>query len=409
MRHMSTERWASDSFLNELRSKVDVLAEECLRQLREGLEKHNINKLFRLLDANDIPLPSDGPEPLKTFLKQSSGVPLVDGRTVDRERLKRGQRVFMTHAFPCALVLLTKSLPEGYAAPNLAKILHTTRGLLDDTYRRLLGVLQLVVNVCSVGGFEPEGKAIITISKIRLLHAAIRRQVCERLPNYEGQINPSTHIPNGKPVNLEDMLGTVMGFSYLVIVGLEQLNIPLTGEEKEDFYYLWRVFAQMMGIHPENDPDNSLYVPADLDEAGLFYDSYRRRHYVESSQNSEGVELAKANLDMLNELLPQTPLRRLGLKIVPRIYMEDLIGPAGCARIGIKPVFWLPLTKWFFLQLPGMWSNLWHAADRTRRSSRAHEKLSQRFFQRVINTDNNGEITFRIPPKLEELRQTKKY
>jgi len=403
-----TKRWARDSFLNELRQKVDVLAEECLSQLRERLESHDFSKLFRMLNANDVPLPRNGPEPLKTFLTQSCRVPLIDGKAVDRERLKRGERVFMTHAFPSALVLLTKSLPEGYAAPNLAKILYTTRGLLDDTYRRLLSVLQLVVNVCSVGGFEPEGKAIITIPKIRLLHAAIRRQVCDRMPDYESQNNPSTHIPFGKPVNLEDMLGTVMGFSYLVIVGLEQLKIPLTGEEKEDFYYLWRVFAQMMGIYPENEPDSSLYVPADFQEAAMFYKSYCRRHYVESSENPEGVELARANLDMLNELLPQTPLRQLGFKIVPRIYMEDLIGPIGCAQIGIKPVFWLPLTKWFFLRLPLIWSKLWDSADRIKSSSRAHEQLSRRFFQHIINKDHKGEVTFRIPPKLESLRQTKR-
>ena len=108
---------------------------------------------------------------------------------------------------------------------------------------------------------------------------------------------------------------------------------------------------------------------------------------------------------MLNDLLPQTPLRRLGLKIVPRIYAEDLIGRAGCARVGIEPVRFLFLTKWLLRRLPWLWTRLWAVVDRFDSSDSLHVNMSRVFFQSLINREFDGEITFRIPDTLEELRE----
>lgn len=392
-----TAKWSDDGFLDDLRQRGDFPADKCFSELKEALKREDFTRLFKMLNANDDPLPEDVPGCLKGFIERATKLPTIDGSPVDLERIERGQRVFMTHALPCAMVLLTKSLPEGYAAPSLSKILCLSDNLSQYPYRRLLGVLQLIVNVCAVGGFEPTGKAIITVPKIRLLHAGIRNIVRRHLPEYEKQY--------GVPVNFEDMLGTVMGFSHLVVVGLRQLDMGLTDEEAEELYYLWRVFAQMMGIHPRDDANNSDFVPANLSDARLFYDSYRRRHYVEAASNPDGVQLAAANLQMLNDLLPQTPLRRLGLKMVPRIYMEELIGREGCERIGIQPVRFLHLTKWFLTHLPAVWTRLWGVADAIDRSGNVHENLSRVFFQGLINRQYGGEVTFLIPDTLTELRK----
>ncbi len=391
------ERWSDNEFLNDLRRQGDHLADECYSALKEVLGQRDFSDLFKRLNSNDEPIPEDVPDPLRAFLEQTTKLPFVDGKSVDLARIERGGRVFMTHAFPSAMVLLAKSLPEGYAAPNLSKVLRLPDNLGKRPYRRLLGVLQLIINVSARGGFTAGGKAIITIPKIRLLHAGVRHIVRKHLPDYENAY--------GVPVNLEDMLGTVMGFSYLVITGLRKLDVGLTDEEAEDHYYLWRVFGQMMGIHPKDEPDSGMYVPADLAEAEVFYDSFRRRHYVEASDNPDGVHLAEANLQMLNDLLPQTPLRRLGLKIVPRIFMEELIGREGCALIGIKPVRFLYAIKWFLRHLPAIWTRLWDVGDLFEPSGRLHENLSRIFFQRLINREFNGEITFLIPDTLEELHR----
>ena len=390
-------KWSDDRFLDGLRLLGDDAADQCFAELREVLKEEDFSQLFHILDRNNVSLPASIPEPLKAFLASTMKMPLVDSQSIDGERLKRGQRVFMTHALPAALVLLVKSLPEGYAAPSLSKVLTVSNNLTHRPYRRLLGVLQMVINVSAVGGFESSGKAIVTVPKIRLLHASVRNIVRKHLEEYERHY--------GVPVNLEDMLGTVMGFSYLVITGLKQLKIGLLDTQAEDLYYLWRVFAQMMGIHPEGQPNSSDYVPRNMEEAEEFYKSYERRHYVNADQNSEGVQLALTNLQMLNHLLPKTPLRRLGMQIIPRIYMEELIGKKGCERIGIQPVRFLYLSKWLVTTFPSIWSRLWNVADRVDPSQHIHENISRVFFQGLINREFNGEITFRIPDNLEELNQ----
>ncbi|MGB0909492.1 MAG: oxygenase MpaB family protein [Nitrospirales bacterium] len=390
-------KWSDDHFLDGLRLQGDVAADQCIIELQSQLKEEDFSELFQRLNTNNVKVDENIPDPLKRFLTMTMHIPLVDSHPVDEERLRRGQQVFMTHALPSALVLLVKSLPEGYAAPSLSKVLCISSNLSQRPYRRLLGVLQMVINVSAVGGFDPTGKALVTVPKIRLLHASIRKLVREHLGGYEQQY--------GTPVNCEDMLGTVMGFSYLVIAGLKQLKIGLRDDEAEDLYYLWRIFAQMMGIHPEGQPDSSEYVPRNLTEAKMFYDSYRRRQYVQADENPEGVELAATNLRMMSDLLPQTPLRRLGMHLIPKMYMEELIGQEGCRRIGIRPVRFLYLTKWLVTTFPSVWSRLWNVVDRVDTSHHFHENMSRVFFQGLINREFDGEITFQIPDTLEELNK----
>jgi len=393
----SPERWTNSQFLDALRREGDGLADQCFQELQEDLKEHDFSHLFKELNTNAQPLPQNIPTPLKRFIEQTARLPTINQQPVDLFRITRGQKAFMTHALPSALVLLTKSLPEGYAAPNLSKVLCLSDNLTKRPYRRLLGVLQMVVNVSSVGSFGPEGEALITIPKIRLLHAGVRSIVRKHCSSYESHF--------GVPVNVEDQLGTIMGFSYLVVDGLQQLEATLTDEEAEDFFYLWRVIAQMMGIHPPGEPDSAVFIPANLQEARVFFESYKRRHFVEQDKNPEGVMLAEANLQMLNDLLPQTPLRRLGLKMVPRMYMEELIGKEGCERIGIDPVWLFYATKWMLKHAPGIWTRLWDVRDRYYPSAPLHENISRLFFQQVINREFGEKVTFHVPDTLEELNR----
>ena len=95
--------------------------------------------------------------------------------------------------------MLAKSLPEGYAAPNLAQVLNLSGDLRNRTYKRLLATLQLVLNVSSCTGFGPGGRAVISAQKLRLLHAGTRYITRKARPHFEEKY--------GVPVNQEDMLG----------------------------------------------------------------------------------------------------------------------------------------------------------------------------------------------------------
>jgi hypothetical protein len=386
---MSRTRWSEDTFLDSLRKEVDVRADDCVRRLVEENGLEGSKALFRHASSNDPTLPDDAPAAMREFFATTADLP----PGVDLARVDRGERVWMRHAFPAALVLLAKALPEGYAAPSFGEILHLTHDLERHPYRRLLGVMQMVVNVCNAGGFEEGGKAVVSAQKMRLLHAAIRTHIVPRsLPDYD----PARF---GPPVNFEDMLATVMGFSYLVVDGLSVLGTPLADDETEDLYYVWRVFAQVVGLHPPGQPESDAWVPGSVAEAAEFYQSYARRHYVGPEENPKGVVLARDNLEMLKDLLPRS-WRALGLGILPRIYMQDLMGPEGCARVGIRPVFGHGLLKRMALAVVRLSHR---AVDKV--PERMDDTVSRLFFQGLINRSWKGEVTFLIPDTLADVRR----
>lgn len=380
-------RWSDDSFLDRLRASGDGAADRCVQQLIDAGDVEAVNRFFALVSTENGLLADDVPPPLKTFVEETHEA-LFE---VDSERIARGQRAFLDHAAPAALTLLASSLPQGYAAPNLSQILHLSGDLDHHPYQRLLGVLQMVVDVSGSHDFEPGGSVHLVAAELRLLHAGIRRIVPRHLPGY-----PERY---GVPVNLEDMLGTIMGFSLLVIRGLQDLEVGLPEDEAEDLYYVWHVFARLMGIHPPDDPASSEYVPRDLASAGELYAAYGRRHFVEAAENPEGVKLARVNLDMMVDLLPK-PIRWLRGRAVIETLSLDLLGEDGARRVGL-PTRRRPVLNAFLLGCLRLFRRAGHDVDP---GGRAYARLAQHLFQDMIDR-GRGQVRFTVPERLEDLRE----
>jgi hypothetical protein len=382
---MGDSKWSDDRFLESLRQQGDPQADLAVRRLMEEREIRAVNDVFKTLRADDTPIPDDAPAPFRAFVEATRALP----SWTDRARLARGGDVFLKHALSSAVVMLASSLPRGYAAPCLCHVLSISRDLATHPYQRLMGVIQLLVNVSSKGSFEPDGRAVITAQKLRLLHAGVRTLVPRFRPGYQEKF--------GVPVNHEDMLATIMGFSYLVIEGLQRLGLPLSGGEAEDFYYLWRVYAQMMGIHPEGRPDDDSYIPATVAEAGEFYASYVRRQDTGPAENPYGLVLTQDNLAMMRDLIPK-PLR-LVLGLTPRLAMSELMTPEEMARVGVRPVAGHGVLRAVFGLVLRLTQGL---EDIVPFSTR----LSSLIFQDMIDTSRAGEVEFCIPVNLMTLRST---
>jgi hypothetical protein len=378
-------KW-TDTFLDKLRQEGDQQADEALKKILQDDEYAGISQLFASMDANNETPPAKTFPVLSDFFHSTENLP----PDVDLDRIHRGEDVFDEHTYEGALALLAKSLPEGYQAPNLTVILNISGDLRTHTYQRLLGTLQTVVNVSTCRGFQTGGRAVITAQKLRLLHAGIRHLTRRYRPEYTAKY--------GEPVNQEDMLGTVLGFSQLVIEGWRRLNVGVTPREEEDFLYVWLVFARMMGVHPAGQPDSTAYIPANVQEAETFYRLYERRHYVDGSANPDGIALAAANLSMLNELIPW-PLRLLGFGILPRLCMTELMGNNACTRLSIPPVRFHPILKALLLNVHRIITPFekLHHAD--------HKRLGMILFQDLIRKSYGGEVTFTIPNDMRQLKK----
>ncbi len=369
----------------EMRAQGDERGQALFNQILAEHADGDVNRVFKLINTNrDVP-PADAIPSLKEYFQEGDNLP----PDTDFARIQRGEEVFLSHGLIGVLVLLTKSLPTGYGAPALSKVLMMSGELKKRPYHRLLGVAQLVIDVCSGHGFQEEGRAISTARKVRLLHAGVRHIAGD----YLSQQTPSYLKTHGVPVNQEDMLATLMGFSLLMIQGWRQLAVGVTPPQEEDYLYLWNQYGLLMGIKPE-------YLPVSVADAEAFFEAYERRQMVPVEQNPDGAVLGKANLEMMERMLP-TWARRLGAGLVPRIYMNQLLGREGCERIGIPVVRGHALLKGLLRHVP---------VDPLRAVPLVgsvdlllHEFISRTVIQGLIDLDYGGRPSFWVPETLEDL------
>lgn len=79
----------------------------------------------------------------------------------------------------------------------------------------------------------------------------------------------------GAPINQEDMAGTNLAFSYIILTGLQKSGHQLTKREKDDFLFLWRYIGYQLHITTE-------LLPASFDEARELERVIRKRHFKKS-------------------------------------------------------------------------------------------------------------------------------
>jgi mpaB/rubber oxygenase-like protein len=180
--------------------------------------------------------------------------------------------------------------------------------------KRLVETCQMVIDVLSPEGFGPRGRAIRTLQKVRLMHAAIRLLV-RKSPRH-------IWIPDfGQPVNQEDLAGNLMALSWIVIDGMRRLGIAEASDTAKAEAYLdaWREVGRFLGIRPELIPDN-------LEQAEQLTRTIQRRQLDPSS---ESREMTAALLNMMKEnSLP-------GMEGLPAALMRFFLADDIADRLGI--------------------------------------------------------------------------
>mgnify|MGYP006276117693 CR=1 FL=1 len=186
------------------------------------------------------------------------------------------------------MLLCCYSLPSSYAAKKGVQVLHRTAYLAKRPNRRLFETAQFIVDVLSPGGLGPEGKGIRTAQKVRLMHAAIRHLI---LTDTKAPWDTATL---GVPINQEDMVGTLMTFTWLILDGLAKLGNSLTPEDQQAYFETWLVVGRLMGV----DAD---LLPATVADARALTALIEQRQIAESPQ---GREMMAALLGMMQSNVP---------------------------------------------------------------------------------------------------------
>lgn len=310
------QKWNVD-FLKSMSYQTDTYAESIIQEIVNDNDFGELRHLFsQLNDNNDIAQNPNLHPSVDNYFKNEMDLPTW----ADENKIIVAQNVYLRFAPQIAIVLNFKALPLCYVCKNGAKVLTATGRLtggdkdIARTMRRLFETSQMVINVMSPGGFSVDGKGIITVKKVRLYHAAIRYFLLN--PKY----NPQGWDIDlyGKPINQEEMAGTLMAFSALVIDGIEQMGAILTDEEKDAYMHCWNIVGHFIGLSPQ-------FYPNTFNEGWDLGIEIIKRNNDEST---DGKQLTKSLLDFSTNFMNDTLIDKILMDTLPyyliNYYVKDV-------------------------------------------------------------------------------------
>ena len=166
----------------------------------------------------------------------------------DRRLIKAGATFFARHSEVMMSLLGLLSLPYCYTAANGAMVLYLSELIRKQTSKRLYETATFVWEVMDPDAFGKVGNAYEEILKVRLMHAAVRYYTLQ-----SGKWNDNW----GVPINQEDMAGTNLSFSLIVIRGLRMLGYNVSQTDQTAFMHIWAVIGYFTGLDQELIPESS--------------------------------------------------------------------------------------------------------------------------------------------------------
>jgi hypothetical protein len=296
----------SQAALEAARQIGDEPADALVTRLAGGFWA--VSPLLCDVRTNQDRLPEALPEDIRRFFLER----VVPPPWLNRSRVLNAQQWAERHLFHVTVALFCAALPSAYAAERGASVLAATGRMASDLDRRINETARFVLNVLEPGSLDPEGSALLAIGKVRLLHAAIRTKLMQARGSASKEV----------PINQEDLLGTMLGFSVVVVKAVRRLGVQVDPTDAEDFYHLWRGIGAMLGI------DEAL-LPKDFSTASRTAESIADRQFRTSSHGRA----------LMSRLLVRTEAHVgvPGLRAAPEFLVRYLLGDRTADILGIEP------------------------------------------------------------------------
>jgi hypothetical protein len=301
----------NDSVLDEARRQGDPAADTVVATLLESGQVPGAGPLLTMLSGPRALPEARLPPLVRDYLACAPDLP-----GVAPERLARGAAVFTAHTPEILLVLGFYSLPAAYAARNGVQVLVRTGYLEQRPLRRVFETTRAVVEMMRPGALAPGGSGARAAQKVRLIHSAVRHllRADARRPWPESL---------GVPINQEDMAGTLMTFSFLVLDGLRKLNIRLSHGEREDYLYAWTSAGRLLGVRAD-------LLPSSVREAEALTRRIYRRQIAASA---EGQRMTRALIRAVRELVPFAWLDGVPAAMIRHFLRQDPFGGVDVATL----------------------------------------------------------------------------
>jgi len=283
---MNENRLFTTAYLNSKRQVADAPADEFIARIfSDTTSKQSLRQYLAGLNNNTQLASLPEPYLNEPLFINASNLPAW----ANSKQMEQGAAFFARYANLIMNMLGLLSLPYCYAAADGARVLYQSERIRNDTAKRLQETGDFVWEVMAPNAFSADGKGFASILKVRLIHAAARYYTLQ-----SGQWNTAAW---GLPINQEDMAGTNLSFSLLVIRGLRKLDIAVSYAEQQAFMHLWNVIGYLSGVEECLLPDDGKQAIA-LEQA-------ISRHQFKPS--TEGQALTKALTDYFTALNLQPP------------------------------------------------------------------------------------------------------
>lgn len=216
--------------------------------------------------------------------------------------------LFQTYTTELLGVLGLYSLPYCYAGAKGVRVLYHSKKIRENPKVRLLETAAFVFDLMSPDAVQPNGKGLVSVLKVRLMHAAIR-------------FYSRTKITDEVAINQEDLVATLLSFSLIPIRGLRKLGIAISNDLANAYLQSWAYWGLLLGVNP-------FLIPRSLTEASQLEALIRKRQFAPSE---EGKALTKSLVSYLEgEQIP-------GLDLQVKELMYALMGEEASRCIGLVP------------------------------------------------------------------------
>lgn len=338
----------TDKSFNCLRNRGDELADKAVKALIKNPDLCiAINSWGKLPDKSKL---SEFPEVVHDYFLFFYEKP----EFINRDKVKMAQDFFDKESNLYLALLGFYSLPYCYAFADGAQVLIRSKRIIEDIGRRLSETALFLLDSYKPGTFLGDDQALLTIAKVRLIHAFSRYFVSHYAKDWQAEW--------GIPINQEDLIGTNIAFSLMVMRGMEKLDRFPGTEVHEAVLHYWKIIGHYLGI-------DTAYWPETAKEAYELEKLIRKRNL---NASEAGEILTKSLLGFFEKNLPNQNLTAFSETMV-----AYFLGKEASKAVGISQKVKLPkglyglLLDLSFVQQGGLKPNY----QKTRQQFLAQSKL----------------------------------
>ncbi|MFO0598861.1 MAG: oxygenase MpaB family protein [Myxococcaceae bacterium] len=364
-------KW-NDALLDACRMEADPVADGVIASLFADGKVDRFNTLMSNIWRTDQAIPPALPPEVEAYFKD-----IAFPAWADQAQIRIAEKLFTRTGWQVAMGLFCSSLPQAYAAAKGAHVITQTQGMTGHQKQRIFETGQFLFDVMDEGALAPGGRGVFTAKKVRLMHAAVRHLILERK-------DPKWDLAFfGKPINQEDLAGTLMTFSVVTLEGLRLLGVPYSAEEGAAWLHAWKVVGHFMGLKPE-------LLPADLIDGSELMEAIRDRQWRTSE---DGKILTRSLVEMMQSYFPGDALDGF-----PNALIRTLAGDHCADLLGVPPADWTRavidagvVIDQFVPRDPNSGLEQWVAW------------ATHRFMELVVKASREGKnAKFRIPKSLQD-------